>query len=434
MGWNGAGVVTRTDGVRTGSNLFEQQLAADIDVRADLLDAHANDLVGAIEDTLNRNGENAMAANLPMGGNKLTGMAVGTARTDSVTLGQVQDGAFLWGDVSTGQNVVNISMSPPITAYTNGMVVRFQKNTAANTSDVNININSIGEVDLRKTLTGQIPAGELPANAIVEAVYITAQNAFVALSGLAPEVSLGRGYIGGLQLSQDTDADHDITIAAGEARDDGDSANIVLASAITKQIDAAWAVGTDAGGLDTGSVAINTWYHLHAIKRLDTGVVDALFSLSATSPTLPTNYDVSRRIGAVLTDGSANIIAFFQDGDRFLWDVPVRDLNGEVVGTTAELHALSVPPSTRPVAAITSSNTVALAFVLITAPEQTDTAASGAVHNLQSPDRDNGAFNGSIFDGTLKADSSSQLRLRASANVDVDAVTLGWIDRRGRDA
>lgn len=432
MAWNGSGVVTRTDGVRTGNDVFQQQLAADVDIRADLMDTHANDVTDAIEDCLNRNGENAMTANIAMGGNRLTGMGTGIARTDSATLGQVQDGGFLWGGVSSGQNVVNISVSPPITAYTDGMVVRFLKNVA-NDADVNININSVGEVDLRKNFSDQIPAGELGANAVVTAVYISSINAFVALSGLTDP--LLRGYQRGQQISNDSvDADHDIVISAGEVASNTGVSRIVLSSTLTKRIDAPWAAGDDAGGLDTGTVQANTWYSVMTIARPDTGAGDAIFTLDPTAPTLPTDYTLARHRGWVLTDASANIIAFLQDGDRFLWDVPVIDLDAEVVGTTAELHALSVPPDTRPVVTIDTSNTVATAFLLVTSPDQTDTAASATVFSMRSPDRDNGARNSAIFDGTLKADSSSQLRFRGNANQDVDAVTLGWIDTRGRDA
>lgn len=115
-------------------------------------------------------------------------------------------------------------------------------------------------------------------------------------------------YITGLILSIDSgDTDHDIKISSGEARDGADSNDIVLSSDITKQIDAAWAVGDDAGGMDTGSVANNTIYYIWLIKRTDTGVEDALISASNSSPTMPTNYDKKRLIGVAKTDGSANL-------------------------------------------------------------------------------------------------------------------------------
>lgn len=119
--------------------------------------------------------------------------------------------------------------------------------------------------------------------------------------------TLPQNYRSDLTLSSGADTDHDITVAAGEARDAADTEDMVLASALTKQIDAAWSVGNDQGGLDTGTVAADTTYYVWLIKRTDTGVVDALFSTSGTSPTLPTNYDKKRQIGRLVTDSSANI-------------------------------------------------------------------------------------------------------------------------------
>ncbi|KKL94130.1 hypothetical protein LCGC14_1867760 [marine sediment metagenome] len=127
--------------------------------------------------------------------------------------------------------------------------------------------------------------------------------------------SVVHNYITGLVLSNDTDTDHDINITAGRAVDATNAHLIILASEITKRIDAAWAVGDDAGGIDTGSVANNTLYAVWLIKRSDTGVEDALFSASFSAPTMPTDYDYKRLIGFLLTDGSANINNFTQQGD-----------------------------------------------------------------------------------------------------------------------
>ena len=135
-------------------------------------------------------------------------------------------------------------------------------------------------------------------------------KAYVDASAILPT-----NYITGVVLSNDTDTEHDINVTSGEARDSTDAADIVLASEITKQIDAAWSVGDDAGGMDTGTVSTSTLYAVWVIKRSDTGVVDALFSTSFSSPTMPTNYDYKRLLGWVLTDGSANIIQFLQLGN-----------------------------------------------------------------------------------------------------------------------
>ncbi len=109
----------------------------------------------------------------------------------------------------------------------------------------------------------------------------------------------------------------------------GDSTSVdilALRSALTKTT-ASWAVGTAAGGLDSGAIANNTWYAAYVIKRIDTGVVDVIFSTSATSPTLPTNYTLFRRVAWVRTDGSAQFRKWFQRGRQFLWDAKVSELN-----------------------------------------------------------------------------------------------------------
>jgi len=127
-------------------------------------------------------------------------------------------------------------------------------------------------------------------------------------------------YITGLILSNDTDADNDINITAGLCRDSTNAEIIELASEITKRIDAGWSVGDDAGGLDTGAVAAATIYSVWLIKRSDTGVVDALFSLSMTAPTMPANYDYKRFIGYVWTlDGAATIKAFTMTESGEIW-------------------------------------------------------------------------------------------------------------------
>ena len=69
-----------------------------------------------------------------------------------------------------------------------------------------------------------------------------------------------------------------------------------------------------AGGLDTGSIANNTPYYVHAIYNPTSSTKSALMSLSATSPTLPSGYTASTLIGSVLIDGSGHIIGFIQDG------------------------------------------------------------------------------------------------------------------------
>lgn len=119
------------------------------------------------------------------------------------------------------------------------------------------------------------------------------------------------GFISGLVTTNSVvDAANDVTVSAGICSASGGDADMLLAVAMTKQIDAAWSVGSDAGGLDTGTVAVDTSYYVWLIMRSDTGAVDVLLSLSSSNPTMPANYDYKRRVGAVLTNGTAALYGF----------------------------------------------------------------------------------------------------------------------------
>jgi len=115
----------------------------------------------------------------------------------------------------------------------------------------------------------------------------------------------------GLELSIDAgDTDHDINITAGAVKSDDFSDDIVLPSEITKKIDASWAVGDDAGGLESGgSLPTDGILYAWAIKNSSTGHVDVLISGSATSPTMPSGYDTKRYLGGIPINSSSNIVA-----------------------------------------------------------------------------------------------------------------------------
>ncbi len=151
-----------------------------------------------------------------------------------------------------------------------------------------------------------------------------------------------KGHIYGLTLSNSaSDTVNDIDIAGGECASDASiSVVIELASSLTKRLDAAWAVGTGNGGLDTGSIGNNT-YHVWLIQRSDNGVVDALFSLSATAPTMPANYDRKRRIGSIIRSGGT-ILAFTQNGNTFILNVAVMNRTSNAAQAST-LLALTVP-------------------------------------------------------------------------------------------
>lgn len=239
-----------------------------------------------------------------------------------------------------------------------------------------------------------------------------------------------RGEIGGLTLSNDGTLPNTVLdISTGSATSDDFTTLMALGSAYTKSV-SAWAVGTGNGGLDTGSVAASTWYHVYLIERTDTGVVDVLFSLSASAPTMPTSYTKKRRIGSFKTDASVHILPFSQNGDEFLWVTPVQDVNVATLSTTATAYALSVPLGVKVNALFSAqmSNTAVGVAVAVFSPDQTGTAASYQLVNEVASQYAGGQFN-------VRTNTSQQVKaVSASASTTFVVMTQGYIDTRGRFA
>lgn len=242
--------------------------------------------------------------------------------------------------------------------------------------------------------------------------------------------------ISGLTLSNNgSDANNDIDIAAGRALAGAGDYNLILASAITKQLDAAWAVGTNQGGLDTGAKANSTWYHVWLIGRVDTHVVDVLFSTSVSAPTMPANYTKKRRIGAIRTDSSGNIIAFLQYGDDFWWkSPPFLDVDDATLTTSKKNYTLSGVPGGLVVEAFCNArySHATTSVVYISNPNLTDLAPSLTALPLSSIHFNT---NGGVILTQIKVltDTSAQISARATASSTTLKISvLGWKDPRGK--
>ena len=145
-----------------------------------------------------------------------------------------------------------------------------------------------------------------------------------------------------ITVSNGTDTDHDIDFTAGVFNFD-DGSGQAVASALTKQIDATWAAGTNQGGLFTGTVAIDTWYYCFAIWNPTTETYDSGFDPSYSSPTLPSGYTKKEYRGAILTDGSSNIRAFRYTDKYCIYDQKITDISTQSISTTKSAINCSTP-------------------------------------------------------------------------------------------
>src|SRR3990172_6731475 len=231
--------------------------------------------------------------------------------------------------------------------------------------------------------------------------------------------------IAGLTLSNNgTDPTNDIDIAAGWTRSGDDLDDLVLAAALTKQLDAAWAVGTGSGGLDTGAIA-NTTYHVFVIQNPTAGVVDAIFSTSATAPTMPSGYTKKRRIGSIVRASRA-ILLFTQTAKHFVLTTPVLDGSAVAVNTTAVLQVMSVPLGIKVMwHGHVRYEPGANELLYVSSPDATDAAPSATLAPLSTF---GGISSDSVQRLSIRTDTSGQIRFRANAAGSAYIATVGWED------
>lgn len=247
--------------------------------------------------------------------------------------------------------------------------------------------------------------------------------------------SILKGQIFGLTLSNDAgDTVNDIAVAAGEAAStETNPVLMVLATGLIGQVDTGtWVAGTNQPKLDTGTVA-NATYHVFLIRNSTSGVVDILFSTSATAPTMPGTYDQKRRIGSFIRKAATNL-GFSQFGDEFLFLV-IQDglLLNATLGTTASLVTLTVPTGIKvdAICHITCYKSAVQISFVITSPDQTDAAVSAT--NTTGFTSTSSVF-GPAGSGPYRTNTSAQIRARSdTAASNLYGYTRGWIDGRGRN-
>lgn len=175
-----------------------------------------------------------------------------------------------------------------------------------------------------------------------------------------------------------------IAVASGGAMD-STGVYFMVGAALTKNVTTAWAVGSVAGGLDTGAVG-NSDYYIWMIARPDTGVVDYLFSLSSTAPTMPTNYTYKRLIGWFKRVGAVNVAFTTYEltggGIQLAWNAPTTDVSlANTLTTSRRTDALKVPLgfSTTASVLVLLVDSVANFFAWWGCPDETDFAPGGAL-------------------------------------------------------
>lgn len=139
---------------------------------------------------------------------------------------------------------------------------------------------------------------------------LTQADAAAARTTLGITASSGGGMPGAVAgLKIDVTSNTGLNITARSAGLVDSTGAVKVAANVLVAVDFA------AGGLDTGTEAISTWYHVWLFANAAGNVVGR-FSLSATAPTAPSGYTYSLRVGTVRNDASGNLWWTAQRGSK----------------------------------------------------------------------------------------------------------------------
>lgn len=191
MPWTGSPgskLYTRTDGTRSGSQVWQQASAAAVDIIPTDHDVHDQDLADAISSCLMKDGGNSATSNISMGGFRLTNVGTAIARTDAIRAGDVQDNRMSYCSVSGTANAITLTNTVPITSYSAGQEFRF---TAALTNSGPVTVAVDGLAAKSVTVAGvPLTAGQIVAGAWITIAY-NGTNFELAVGTAPASVSVG---------------------------------------------------------------------------------------------------------------------------------------------------------------------------------------------------------------------------------------------------
>jgi hypothetical protein len=120
-----------------------------------------------------------------------------------------------------------------------------------------------------------------------------------------------------------------------------DGTNLSSALTVDLTIDC---TATGANGLDTGSLAAETWYDVYVIKTTDLTTVAGLLCQHGSAPTMPTDYTFKKLVGYAVTDADADFLPFRQWGPDWTYAVRQAALtNGSATSYTQVSLATLLP-------------------------------------------------------------------------------------------
>lgn len=245
--------------------------------------------------------------------------------------------------------------------------------------------------------------------------------------GLSSQMFPPMWFSGFTIVNNTSDLVNDIDIAAGTCRDESDTIDIRTTSTVTKRLDAVWAAGTNAGGLDTGTAAAST-YHIYVIMKADL-TTDFLFTATYGSPTMPSGFVYKRRVASIVRSATT-IRRIFQNGDWFMMWTPIGDHTGASNSANQSFNLLLAPAVPTGMKHMTSlmMNFSNNAIACNAAMYDPDASATAATLNASAPNI------GFLSHHMIMTNTLSQLSItsgvQAGGTYSYTGSVLGYLDNR----
>lgn len=255
MAFNGSGVFQRLYNWVNDAN-------GGVKIRADRMDAEMDGFATGLSSCVTKDGQTTITANLPMATFKFTGLGSGSARTDSINYGQVQDGKANWVDSGGTADAITATYSPAITALVDGQICYVRAGAANATTTPTFSPNGLTARTIVKTGGTALVAGDISGDGHELILrYDLSNTRWELLNPATPAVGISSTYTGNNTFSGTTTFsgivkytdDGELTISSGAITITGSNHTVDTESdASTDDLD------TINGGVDGARLVIRT--------------------------------------------------------------------------------------------------------------------------------------------------------------------------------
>jgi hypothetical protein len=253
------------NGSGTYSNPYPDFISGTV-ISSTEVDANNSDIATALTQSIAVDGQAVVTGDIPLATHKFTAMKVGTASTDSLSLGQAQAEAFVWcGTAGGGADAITLSPSPAITAYAAGQRFVWMASGSTNTGATTVAISGLTAIALQDN-GAALTAGQHAASKMFMGILnttSTVQIMQVQISGTDPLI-ISSLTVSGTSLLTGVTTHGDDVVSDTDSTDDLGTTSVRWANLFvdgitaTDQITATGFTGTLDGILGSGAAAAAT--------------------------------------------------------------------------------------------------------------------------------------------------------------------------------